>query len=297
MPLGTIPRRRLQAKGTSVINRRVSVENVVLAEDLSTKDNRSSSRLEVHHLRNRRRRVAYALLGLLVASAGVLFLLTQTTFVAHASLYGQVGEVDQSRVSALDQAIASFFNDNPLQRIHFVFSSDELVSYLQSHDHSEIKSLVSTTDTSLGNVQMTFKVREPVASWSSNSTHRFVDASGVVFSENYYTKPSIAIIDQSGLSENRDLSVVASARLLRFIGLASGILKADGYTVQQIILPANTTREVDIKLSSGIILKMTVDRSVGEQCEDADRALAYFHHHKTKVHYVDVRVSRSAYYK
>jgi hypothetical protein len=58
------------------------------------------------------------------------------------------------------------------------------------------------------------------------------------------------------------------------------------------------TREVDIRLDGvGYPVRFSVDRPAGEQVEDMDRAMTWLNVQDKKPEYLDIRVSRRAFYK
>ena len=311
MPLGTVPRRRtsddmtgsdgpIRSEGhanmtfrrnQTITGSSSSSVNAVTSHEAQLR----SARQEAHELRHKRRSMLSLTIVVLVA-CGVLFVMFyQSVLSVDVALYGQIGALNKSQEAGFRKAIDQYYGGNPLQRIRVFFAPDQLTSYLQTHGHPEVDSVLSLDPKSLGAAVITLKVREPIASWTIGGVEHFVDNHGIVFNENYYSAPPIAIVDQSNITPAQ--GEIASGRLLQFIGIASAKLKADKYTVLQVILPASTTREVEFVLSTGVALKMTIDRSAGEQCEDADRALQYFAAHGITVSYADVRVSRQAFYQ
>lgn len=311
MPLGTVPRRRTsdEAAGTNGPIRDDSYSTITFRRNQTITGSSSSSvnavtsheaqlrsaRQEAHQLRHKRRSLL-SLAIVILAAAGVLFvMLYQSVLSVDVALYGQIGALNQSQEAGLRKVIDQYYGGNPFQRIRAFFSPSQLASYMQMHGHPEVDSILSLDPKALGVAVITLKVREPIASWTIGGVEHFVDNRGIVFNENYYAAPPIAIVDQSNIAPAQ--GEIASSRLLQFIGIASAKLKANKYTIHQVILPANTTREVEFVLSTGPALKMTIDRSAGEQCEDAVRALQYFAAHGITISYADVRVSRQAYYQ
>ena len=91
---------------------------------------------------------------------------------------------------------------------------------------------------------------------------------------------------------------IASNRFLSFVGRVVSLTKASGYTVVQAMLPAETTRELEIKLKEGdYLVKLSIDRPVGEQVEDMIAAVRYFTGSGQTPKYIDVRVSGKAFYQ
>jgi hypothetical protein len=311
VPLGTIPRRRYggdvadRNEHAAPDNQNLTHEqtafrrnrNLASGVGIAALANTPSARVSAHQLRRRRRKIVLSLIAMLGIAAMIFILLTQSIFVTHIALYGQMSPLSPSDQQRYAEVAQQYFNQHPLQRLRGLISLDKLAGFYASSGHAEIKSVVELQPTSLGAAQLTLKAREPIASWTSDGVTRYVDSDGAVFSKNYYTKPPIRIVDQSNISVSSDTGAIASSRLLQFIGLASGEMKSYGYHITQINLPANTTRQVELVLDSKQRIKMTIDRPAGQQCEDASRALSYFAKHRERIKYIDVRVSREAYYK
>lgn len=71
-----------------------------------------------------------------------------------------------------------------------------------------------------------------------------------------------------------------------------------GYTITQVTLPTNASRELYVDLEGEeTYLKVNIDRDAAVTAEDADRTLRYLHEHDLHPTYADVRVEGRAYYK
>ena len=82
------------------------------------------------------------------------------------------------------------------------------------------------------------------------------------------------------------------------MGRAVGLSKTEGYNVQQVIIPSGTTREVELRVEGvDYPIKLSVDRSAGEQAEDMARVIKYLKDKNIKPEYIDVRVSGKAFYR
>lgn len=311
VPLGTIPRRRLSDPSDPTL--RVSTNGLDAPPAQSTfrrnqtlidrtidryeQKTVASERLAAHSLRQRRKRILIALLSIIASVVFIWLLLLQSAFVVRVAFYGQLADISTSQQAEYSDAIGQYYLNHPLERIRTLTSLGKMASYLAINGHNEIQSVTSIEQTSLGGVQITLKAREPIASWTVSGKVSYVDKTGVVFARNFYATPPISIVDQTKSASVNAQGITASSRLLQFIGVVTGNLKGYGLGIKRIVLPQNTTREVDFVLDNNITLKMTVDRPAGEQSEDAERAVAYFRKHHIKVRYVDIRVSRQAYYK
>jgi hypothetical protein len=140
-------------------------------------------------------------------------------------------------------------------------------------------------------------MRKPVAGWKIDNKQYFVDAKGVAFERNYYGNPTVQIVDDSGAVLQQG-TTVASNRFLGFVGRIVALSKDRGYIVSQAILPAGTTRQLEVKIQDvGPLVKLSIDRPAGEQVEDMGRALVFLAGRGQSPAYVDVRVSGKAFYQ
>lgn len=249
-----------------------------------------------HQLRKKRRSLTYYLLMLFCAIAILGTLVYQLTSQVTISLYGSLDILSKDNQAAYQVTIDKYFASRPAERLRFLTRADDLSVYLQQHGHTEVESVVSLDFADFGKTALVLRVREPVARWVIDKKLQFVDERGSVFTKSYYATPNIKIVDKSGISAT-DTRTVTSSRFLGFIGRAIGALDAHGYDVEEVIIPPSTTRQVQLKTSNNIRIKMAIDRMVGEQAEDAARTLSYLSKQKKKASYIDVRVTNRAYYK
>jgi hypothetical protein len=123
-----------------------------------------------------------------------------------------------------------------------------------------------------------------------------VDQQGVVFAYNAFAVPSLQIIDSSGAASAS--GIVTSNRFLAFVGRVVGAAKAQGYTVTEAIIPALTTRQLEIKVNgTSYAIKYTLDRPAGEQAEDMARMIRYLQQQGITPTYIDVRTEGRAVYR
>ena len=126
---------------------------------------------------------------------------------------------------------------------------------------------------------------------------QYVDASGTSFLRNHFATPKVQIVDNSGIQVEAG-QAVASNQFLGFVGRVVGLSNAQGHTVTQVIIPQNTTRQIELRLQDvGYPIKLSIDRPAGEQIEDMSRALGWLKGRNLNPGYLDVRVSGRAFYK
>jgi hypothetical protein len=254
-----------------------------------------SPRAHVHHLTSKRRRVFSIFIAVLIFVAFLWTLISNFTATVVISTADTITSkpIDES---IYKNAIQDYLDVNPLSRFQFLLDRSALSIYVSSQ-MPEIEAITNSGMANIGVTDFAVKMRVPVASWKINDKQYYVDAKGVPFEKNYYDAPAVQIIDNSGVSLQTG-TVSVSKRFLGFVGRVVSLAKGRGYIVAQAILPANTTRELEIKLKdSNLLVKLSIDRSAGEQVEDMSRAMQYFVNHNKTPAYIDVRVSGKAFYK
>ena len=255
-----------------------------------------SERQKSHNLVLQRRKLG--LVFLTAAGVVVLLFIGLWQFIAKPVVAFSDTEITQTvDANAYEESIAEYVGRNPSQRLRATLNEDTLTQYV-SEAHGEVASVELANSVTLpSQVRFTISFRKPVASWQIRGDQYYVDRDGVVFSKNYFATPGVRVVDESGIAPEQG-SAVASSKLLGFLGKVVDQAKGRGYTVSEAILPADTTRRVDVKLEGGETrIRFSTDRGVGVQVEDMDRALKYFAAHGNTPQYIDVRVAGRAAYK
>jgi cell division septal protein FtsQ len=254
-----------------------------------------SERTRMHRLARRRRHVGaiFALVLGVIIILGVLL----SQFTGNVTVAGSSQALTHPlQPTIYEKEINDYLAIHPVERLRFALNEDALSAYVANAlpEVSHVK-LTSTDNIVDANFTMTF--RKPVAGWQINGHQYYVDDTGVVFQNNYYETPTVQIVDQSGVSPEQG-SIVASARLLSFVGRIVALSGQGSYTVTQAILPSGTTRELEIQLKDvQPLVKLSIDRGAGEQVEDMIRSLAYLKSVGRGASYIDVRVSGRAAYQ
>lgn len=258
--------------------------------------NVDSPRTHVHHLAIKRRKVFVAFM-IVFAVVVVLWLLI-SNFAATIHIVTPQSAIsktiDESRYS---EVIQDYFETNPFGRFRFFLDNTALSEYV-ANKLPEVESVVEKNMVGIGMINFSVTMRNPVAGWKINDHQYYVDSKGVAFEKNYYNEPAVQIIDNSGASLQTG-SASVSKRFLSFVGRIVSSSQAAGYSVTQAVLPINTTRELDIFLKdNSLLVKLSIDRKVGEQVEDMSRAIQHFKlNGKIMPTYIDVRVRGKAFYK
>jgi hypothetical protein len=263
----------------------------------SANENRSelkSTRVHAHGLRRHRRKLSALLVGIVAVAVGLLALIYQMTAIVHVAS-GTPKGIDHS---VYESKIQDYLTIHPLERFRFSVNADTLTSYLQKNGCPEIFHVASDARfDGLGTTKFMLEFRQPAVSWSTGSSQLYVDESGAAFTRNYFPDPAVKVIDQTGI-ETKNNQVLASSRFLGFVGMVIGKMKQYDLVVTSVVLPASTTRQIAVNVKGfSYPIKLSVDRPVGEQVEDASRAIRYLANKGITPQYLDVRVGGRAFYK
>lgn len=251
-----------------------------------------SPRAHIHHLSRRRKHLFIKLIGVVIGLLVTYLLVSQT--IASTSVYIKKGEVDAGLVASYKNLAERYLEGRILERYYPTLNHRELLEYMQEKS-PEISSVDVSLTGEFGKAQTGITLRKPVARWVVNGRSQFVDEEGIVFTHNAYKNPGVVIEDKNAV---KNVETVASHRFLGFVGQVVGALKREGYKVTKISIPLLTTRQLEVKVKKvPYEIKMTIDRTAGEQAEDAARVIQYLEKKSTRPGYVDVRVEGKAFYK
>lgn len=251
-----------------------------------------SPRVQAHELAQQRRHIGGVLL-LVVAGIMVLAgLISQFT----AGVTVKTSELSQQLGPSYAAAVQSYFGAQPLQRLRFLTDTQQLSSYVQEKV-PEVAAVTMEGSAGFGKTSFVLTMRKPIAGWSINGRQQYVDATGTAFERNYFERPNVQIVDESGVRVEAG-QAVASNRFLGFVGRAVGAAKKAGYTVSKVIIPRGTTRQVQLQLNGvRYPVKLSIDRGAAVQVEDMVRAVRWLRAHNVTPKYLDVRVSGEAFYR
>jgi hypothetical protein len=256
-----------------------------------------SPRLHEHSLRKHRRRLSFYLLLSLVACGALWYVISSyiggSVAVGTQSVQTTRTRLDTKRYQSL---VAKYLSDRPFERFQFALNEEAFTQYMAAQA-PEVAGARLGKGEGLGSSELALKLREPVVAWTIRNQQYFVDAEGMAFTVNYFGVPTVVVSDRSGISA--DAGVVASNKLLRFIGRVITLVNKSGISpVERVELPANSTREIDFKLSGkNYIIKAHLDRDPAGQAADIVSAVRYVDSKGISPAYLDVRVSSKAYYR
>lgn len=252
-----------------------------------------SPRAHVHHLTAHRRRLGTILTVVLLVSIFLVWLLYEFTASVHVSPTASSVVLQPNRY---EKIIGDYFAIHPIERLRLLTNNDELNTYIK-REAPEVASAKVSGAAGFATGQFDIELRKPIAGWLIGSTQYFVDDDGIAFQLNYFDQPTVKIIDQSGVPQTAG-TTVASSRFLQFVGRSVALARTYNMTIEQAIIPSGTTRQIEFRITGhDYPVKLSLDRPVGEQVEDMQRAIAYMDSKQLKPKYVDVRVSGRAYYQ
>lgn len=290
--------RQAEGTGSTLFRRNRTItgslsSSVTSATELNANADLMSPRAHVHHLSAHRRRLSAILTMVVVGSLFLIWLLYEFIAGVHISATNNGIVIDETRYQ---KAITAYLNTHPIERFRFVLNEKQLAAYLRLQV-PEVSDVTSGGAAGFATGQFDITFRQPVASWLIGSNQYYVDKDGVSYQVNYFEQPTVKIIDQSGVPQVAG-TAIASTRFLQFVGRTVNTAQVGGLVVEQAIIPSGTTRQIEVKVAGhSYPVKLSLDRPVGEQVEDMERALKYFDSKGQSPEYIDVRVSGKAFYK
>lgn len=255
-----------------------------------------SPRLHEHSLRKHRRKLSFYLLLTVLLASSLWYVVS--SYIATVTVGTQTAQAVQAPLRSTDYQtlVDRYFADHPFERFRFALDERSFNTYMVTHA-TEVSAATLETSGKFGEGALSLRLREPVVAWTIKNQQYFVDAEGVAYTINYFATPTVVVTDKSGVSA--DAGVVASAKLLRFIGRVITLVNQSGTApVQSVELPTNSTRQVDFKLQDhDYIIKAHLDRDPAGQAADIVNAVRYVEAKGINPTYLDVRVSSKAYYR
>ena len=256
-----------------------------------------SPRLHEHSLRKHRRKLSLYLLATVLASGALWYVIA--SYVGNTIAVGTYTTQPVSRpldAAKYQDLTKRYLAERPFERFEFALNEESFSRFMSAHA-PEISEASLATGDKIGSGQLSLRLREPVASWTIRGQQYFVDTDGLAFTTNYFAVPAVVVSDKSGI--NADAGVVASTKLLRFIGRVVTLVNQAGISsVEAVTLPAGSTREVDFKLKDhDYLIKAHLDRDPAGQATDIVNAVRYVDGKGIVPKYLDLRVSSKAYYR
>lgn len=254
-----------------------------------------SDRARIHHLRLVRRKIGM-ILGvttgvLLVIVIGVSQFTQSVKLISSDNATMVQQPVKESYVKLIDE----YYRSHPIERFRFSTNYDQLSAWVQE-SNPEVAGIVPTGIDSLGVARYEVRFRKPIVSWRVNDERYYVDMNGVTFKKNYFSEPTVAVVDRSGVHVEQG-AAIASNRLLSFVGRAVALASQNSIKVTQVEIPSRSMRQVYIYGDKIPIVRMTIDRGVEPQVADMIKSLRYFADKNETPAYIDVRTPGRAFYR
>jgi hypothetical protein len=250
-----------------------------------------SDRVKAHDLVRQRRQIGLILAGV-IAGCVLLYSLT-SQFTAHVKVH--TADLSVALDSSYNTAIEQYLKQQPLERFRFMLNTSHLNNYVQSVA-PEVSAIELDGSAGLGVARFNLTMRRPIAGWTISGQQEYVDGDGISFVRNYFAKPAVQIVDNSGVQVEAG-QAIASNQFLGFVGRVVGQAEKSHLNVTQVIIPQGTTRQIEVRLQDiSYPIKLSVDRPAGEQVEDMARSVAWLVGHDQSPQYLDVRTSRRAFY-
>lgn len=251
-----------------------------------------SPRVQAHDLVRTRRKIFLLFLAVSASALGLYVLSSQFTGTITIAASDTSIRLDSDRYK---QAVEKYLASVPVQRLRFLTNRQALLQAVQ-RDNPEVQNIVVEAGKEYGATKYTLQVRRPVVGWAMSGRQYYVDAEGVAFLRNYYASPAVSIVDESGVPATSQ--TIASNRFLSFVGRIVGESRRQGFTPEKVIIPSDTSRQVELQLKDlepRVIV--SVDRPAGQQAEDMQRAVTWFRSKNQTPQYIDIRVANKVFYR
>ncbi len=252
----------------------------------------SSERLATHELVKKRRRITRSLFFAIVAFVIIVILLFQMTIsmsILTSDAKSASGKAGYMKI------MEEYYSAQPIERFRFFLNHQNLANFFLEKA-PEVKS-VRVEGLALASSSVKLIFRQPVAQWIAGDKTYFVDENGVTFEKNYFTEPRVTIKDESSLPVDGGKEVI-NRQFLSFLGQAVAALSQNNLNVSEVVLPANTVRQIWFKVNNGnYYIKMTIDRAAGAQVGQAVKTINSLGVLVNRLAYIDVRVDQRSFYK
>ena len=252
-----------------------------------------SERQAWHALRVKRRRLIGALTGVLASGALIVLVLMQ--FAGTIRVQTPM-PIEHAHTDMYVAVLNDYFTELPFERVRFLTQQEALQAFF-SVKAPEVKTvrLAGSSDLATANLQLTF--RQPVAQWASGERTYYVDESGVTFERNFFASPSVVVKDESNVQAEAGVEVI-NRRSLGFLGHVVLGFREHDLTVEEVILPENTLRTMNVRLKDKApLVQMTVDRDANAQVNEAVKALEYLGATGESPERIIVSVDQKVFYK
>jgi cell division septal protein FtsQ len=139
--------------------------------------------------------------------------------------------------------------------------------------------------------------RQPALNWKTNGAIYLLDTNATVISATNATYAHLPTVTDSSNLPVKTGDRVAPTVFVSFCSTVAQLLPPAGYTIQDMTVP-ETTSEVYVQTTQGVLLKFDTTRPAGEEIADLKAVQVQLAAaHKTPTQYIDLRIPHKAYYK
>ena len=222
-----------------------------------------------------------------------MFALTQ--FAGNISVQTVI-PIDSKIADEYKDLLGEYFAERPMERFRGLINDDMLNDFFFV-SAPEVKTVAVMPGSELATVSLKLEFREPVAQWTSGEKTYFVDDHGVTFERNFSEPPRVAVRDESNIQAEAGVEVI-NQRSLAFLGHVVSGFRDHDMVVQEVVLPDNTLRTMNIHLEGRVTtVQMTIDRDAEAQVEEAILAIKYLDDQGQAPEYIIVSVDQRVFYR
>lgn len=238
-------------------------------------------------------RVIIARAGLILASVALLWVIFFSGWLNVRNVRLQGKHSFAAETIASD--VKSYFERFPTQRNVLFLQTKELSDYIRSL-HPTLEK-VNISRTVLLDINVLLQETEPALIWQSGSKDWLIGEDGRV----------LRVVTEGDASFGRVIDIaqiqvgsgdkVADSNFVSFVREVYEIGRNNNLEIDKVFI-SDTTREINVQLTSGVIIKMAVQRGAGEQMVAYQKTIQTAEREGTPIkEYVDVRITGKTYYK
>lgn len=226
-----------------------------------------------------------------VAIIAILFVLGQLTALKQVQVKGNhslsTAHIDQLAHQGLSRQL---FGHNVA-----LVDAGGLAAYLQKEEPGikQVKIQRHLPHT----LTITIVERLPALNWKTSGSVYLLDTNATVIGPTPPTYVSLPTVTDSSNLPVKVGERVAPTAFVSFCTSIAQLVPTAGYTIQDMTVP-ETTSEVYVQTTQGVLLKFDTTRPAGEEIADLQAVKAQLAAaHKTPTQYIDLRIAHKAYYK
>lgn len=194
--------------------------------------------------------------------------------------------VDQNIPTAVTDYLQKYKGENIFMLKSKLIHDDLLTKYPELTDINVMRGIPDS-------IKVTFKARSPEIIWQSGIQLYLMDNEGIVFKEVQNTGSLPVVKDNNSLPIKMEQQIV-TPNFVSFVTDLQKKLKEKGFETDHFEVN-ETTFQVNAMMSSGLLLKFDVTRSVNDQISDLEKF--WQDHSAEPKSYIDLRVTGKVFYK